>query len=110
LLEDYPDFCAKWCSDLDNGDSIEDAIGCFDPTQDELPDGLLLVRVQEIEEVVSTHMTEADAIAFIARRRNDYPALYTYVESSYWAPQLRQLQDWIIGLTKEEPAEPSNCL
>lgn len=44
-----------------------------------------------IEEVVSTHMTEADAIAFIARKGHDYPTLYTYVESAYWAPQLRHV-------------------
>lgn len=101
LLSDYPEFCKEWCESLDNGDSIEDAIGCFDPTEDDLPDGLRLVYVQEIEEVVSTHLTESAAKQFIRRKQHDYPKLYTYAESAYWSPQLRELQDWIVSLTAE---------
>jgi hypothetical protein len=105
LLEDYPEFCEKWCADMENGDSIEDAIGSFDPQQDELPDGLRLVYVQEVEEVVTTHLTESDAKWFIRRKQHDYPKLYTYVASAYWSPQFRQLQDWIIGLTAKQEAK-----
>ena len=106
LLEDYPEFCEKWCAAMENGDSIEDAIGSFDPQQDELPDGLQLVYVQEVEEVVTTHLTESDAKWFIRRKQHDYPKLYTYVASAYWSPRFRQLQDWIIGLTATQESKP----
>lgn len=66
----------------------------------DLPEGCVKVFMQEIEEVVSTHLTEADAEWFIQRKQHDYPPLYTYVESAYWSPQLRQLQDWIISLSE----------
>ena len=59
---------------------------------------LNLVYVQEVEEVVSTHLTEADAKAFIARSQRKYTELYTYAESAYWSNDLRQLQDWIKSL------------
>jgi hypothetical protein len=38
---------------------------------------------------------------FIERKQHDYPKLYTYAESAYWSPQLRELQDWIKSLTQE---------
>lgn len=105
LLDDY-----RWHFDgiACEEESAEDAVIGFDPTIDELPDGLRIVFVQEVEEVVSTHLTEADAKWFIRRKQHDYPPLYTYVESAYWAPQLRELQDWIISLTADELCEASN--
>ena len=66
--------------------------------EDDFPSGVSRVYVQEVEEVVSTHLTQSDAEWFIKRKQHDYPPLYTYVESAYWSPQLRQLQDWIISL------------
>lgn len=102
LLTDYPEFCEKWRDDMDNGDTVEDAISSFDPEDDNLPDGLTLVYVQETEEIVSTHFTEHDANWFIKRKGHDYTGLYTYVESAYWSPQIKQLQDWIISLTEDK--------
>lgn len=105
LLEDYREHFDPMLGDEE---SAEDAVIGFDPTIDELPDGLRIVFVQEVEEVVSTHLTEADAKWFIRRKQHDYPPLYTYVASAYWAPQLRELQDWIISLTADELCEASN--
>ena len=98
MLDNYPEFCKKWQEELEPDQSIEDAITYFDPEEHDLPEGLSIVYVQEIEEVVSTHLTEADANWFIQRKQHDYPTLYTYVESAYWSPQLIKLQDWIKSL------------
>lgn len=65
-----------------------------------LPDGLTKIWIQEVEEVVSTHLTLDAAEQFIKRKQHDYPKLYTYAESAYWSPQLRELQDWIKSLTQ----------
>lgn len=105
LLEDYREHFEPALFDEE---SPEDAVACFDPTNDELPNGLRLVYVREAEEVVSTHLTEADAMWFIRRKQHDYPPLYTRVESACWAPQLRELQDWIISLTADELREVSD--
>ena len=58
-------------------------------------------ETEETEEIVTTHLTEADANWFIQRKQHDYPKLYTYVESAYWSPQLRELEDWIKQLTNK---------
>jgi len=68
---------------------------------DNLPDELTKLWIQEVEEVVSTHLTLDAAEQFIKRKQHDYPKLYTYAESAYWSPQLRELQDWIKSLTQE---------
>lgn len=68
-----------------------------------IPDGyeeLEVIPMQRIEEVVSTHLTQHDAEWFIKRKQHDYPKLYTFVESAYWSPQFKQLQDWIKELSK----------
>lgn len=95
LLERYPEFCSRWVKL--NGDYFLDE---FDIDYDGLPEGVTKIYLQEIEEIVSTHLTEHDANWFIKRKQHDYPKLYTYVESAYWSPQLKQLQDWIISLTE----------
>lgn len=77
-------------------DDFEDK---FDPDYMDLPDDMKKFHMQEIEQVVTTHMTQADAEWFIQRKQHDYPKLYTYVESAYWSPQFRELQDWIKSLT-----------
>ena len=99
LYEEHKNFCVEWAKENHpDEDSLFEAFEHYDACG-ELPEGLEKVYVQEIEEVVTTHLTEAGAMAFIKRKQHDYPKLYTYVESAYWSPQLRQLQDWIIGLT-----------
>jgi len=74
----------------------------FNPDYQDLPESLDKLHMQEIEEVITTHLTKADADWFIDRKRHDYPSAYTYVESAYWSPQLKQLQDWIKSLTEQE--------
>lgn len=71
---------------------------------DDLPDGMTKLWMQEIEEVVSTHLTLDAAEAFIKRKQHDYPKLFTYAESAYWSPQLRELQDWIKSLSSLKPS------
>lgn len=83
----------------DDTADIELLISCSDIEYLELPDGVDKLYVQEVEKIVTTHFTEADALWFIERKQHDYPKLYTYVESAYWSPQIRKLQDWIISLT-----------
>jgi len=95
LLERYPEFCSRW-KKL-NGDYFLEE---FEVDYDGLPRGVTKVYLQEIEEIVTTHLTEHDANWFIRRKQHDYPKLYTYVESAYWSPQLKQLQDWVISLTE----------
>lgn len=94
LLERYPD----WCKSIEEntGEPFDET---FDVDLDELPDGVDKVYVQEVEQVVTTHLTEHDAKGFIERCQHNYPPLYTYVESAYWSPQLRKLQDWIYSLS-----------
>jgi hypothetical protein len=103
LLEHHESWCRAWASENheDDADYTDAVSNWIDPEYD-LPAELTLVYVQEIEEVVTTHLTQAGAEAFIKRKQHDYPKLYTYVESAYWSPQLRELQDWIIGLTPKQ--------
>lgn len=97
FLERYPWFAAKWINENER-----DFVPNFDIDTDELPENVTKIWVQEVDEVVSTHLTQHDAEWFIARKQHDYPKLYTYVESAYWAPQLKELQDWIKSLTKDD--------
>lgn len=105
LLEDYREHFEPVQGDEE---FAEDAVIGFDPASDDLPDGLRIVFVQQVEEVVSTHLTESDAKWFIRRKQHDYPPLYTYVASAYWAPQLRELRAWIISLTADETCKPGD--
>lgn len=111
LLEESESWCIEWLQE--NVDSCEDLSEqefsrekfrsefCenFDPDIHDLPSNYKRVFMQEIDVVLTTHMTQADAEWFINRKKHDYPNAYTYVESAYWSPQLKQLQDWIKGLT-----------
>jgi len=100
MRDNYPDWVIDWQDNNDmefNADnfSVEDY-------ESELPmgyDELEKIPMQEIEQVVSTHLTQHDAEWFIKRKQHDYPKLYTYVESAYWSPQIRELQDWVKSLT-----------
>jgi hypothetical protein len=62
------------------------------------------IHLQETEEVVKTCLTEADANWFIQRKQHDYPKLYTYAESMCFCPQMIELRNWIMSLTKAEVA------
>ena len=103
LLEHHESWCRAWASENHEDDAdYADAVSSWIDPESDLPSELTLVYAQEIEEVVTTHLTQAGAEAFIKRKQHDYPKLYTYVESAYWSPQLRELQDWIIGLTPKQ--------
>lgn len=108
LLDCHEDWCKSWTEDRADEDEEGPWRDYFESyfevdTHDvDLPDGLGFVYVQEVDKVISTHFTQADAEWFIQRKQHDYPPLFTYVESAYWSPQIRQLQDWIIGFTKDQ--------
>ena len=78
----------------------------FDYDFEDLPDGVSRISVQETEVVVSMHLTEEDANWFIKRKQHDYPKLYTYVESAYWSPQIKELRAWILSLTSGDQPQP----
>lgn len=106
LRENYHHWFYEKLTDIIDDEFFEDGMtdeenfaACFDYDYEDLPDGVNRVFVQEVEEIASTHLTEHEAKWFIKRKQHDYPPLYTYVASAYWSPQLRELQDWIIGLT-----------
>jgi hypothetical protein len=79
---------------------------CFDVENnyESLPDSLMKIHLQETEEVVKTCLTEADANWFIQRKQHDYPKLYTYAESMCFCPQMIELRNWIMSLTKAKVA------
>lgn len=109
--EDFEERNKKWCSEWIEENIDSECIGedssftdffdfeGYQDSGDDWPEGYKVIHLQETEEVVSTHLTEAGALQFIKRKQHDYPELYTYVESAYWSPQLRELQDWIKSLT-----------
>jgi hypothetical protein len=106
LWDNHQSWCEEWVEDEDEEtpyNSVEEVFRDRFTYNEwiDLPEGISKVFMQEVEEVVSTHLTKADAEWFIKRKQHDYPKLYTYVESAYWSPQLRKLQDWIKSLTQE---------
>ena len=108
LIDNNEDWCAEWCRDFDIDLACEyDFIDIFSTQYDpdgylDLPDGYKRLYLQETEEVIKTCLTEVDARAFIARKQHDYPKLYTYVESMVYCPQMIELRNWILSLTKAE--------
>jgi hypothetical protein len=82
LAERYPKWAEKWAKDCG-----ENFLDYFDAEFDSLPNDVSRVYMQEIEQVVSTHLTEHDALWFIKRTQHSYTKLYTYVESAYWSLQ-----------------------
>lgn len=107
LLETDEEWCKEWCDEqgidfcesafIDAFSADYDPDGCLD-----LPDGYKRLYLQETEEVIKTCLTEADALAFIARKQHDYPKLYTYVEPMVFCPQMIELRNWIMSLTTKE--------
>ena len=106
LLETDSEWCKCWldCNndELDFSDDVFISEFCdeFDPDSENLPPDYKVVYMQEIEVVLTTHLTKSDAEWFISRKKHDYPNAYTYVESAYWSPQFKQLQDWIKSLSE----------
>ncbi len=116
LADNDHQWCSNWLFDNDlesiyqdmthvHGDAFDEVfikafIDDFDVKSDyaQLPVPLKRLYLQETEEVVKTCFTEADALAFIARKQHDYPKLYTYVESMVFCPQMIQLRNWIMSL------------
>lgn len=120
LAENDHQWCSNWLFDNDIESEYSDTTHVHGPAFDEvfinafidkfnvesdhdqLPDPLKKFHLQETEEVIKTCFTEADALAFIARKQHDYPKLYTYVESMVFCPQMIQLRHWIMSLTTPE--------
>jgi hypothetical protein len=106
--EDLPIILEEWVDEmtdlgeLSSGDEkIEYFIENFDCHIYDL-DGFRTVWVEEYEDIVmGAFLTEQDANWFINRKQHDYPKLYTYVASMYFAPQMKELRGWIKSLTKE---------
>lgn len=96
----------EWVNDWEKVHKCEFHPDNFDVDSDyyDLPDGyeeIEKIPMQEVEEVVTTHLTQHDAEWFIKQKQHGYPKLYTYVESAYWSPQLRQLQNWIKEISND---------
>jgi len=110
LGDNEAEWSESWLESLESDDLASGFIDVFcdnfdvENDFDELPDSLMKIHLQEVEEVIKTCLTEADARAFIARKQHDYPKLYTYVESMVYCPQMIELRNWILSLTKAEVA------
>ncbi|MCE0495741.1 ead/Ea22-like family protein [Vibrio salinus] len=111
LLSNHKSWCDEWCDlyDVVNDSGkyekrafINSFLAYFNPCIDELPVDLSLIHCQEIEKVISTHLTEEDANWFIRRKQHHHPKLYTHVESAYWSPQMKELRKWIMSLAEKE--------
>ena len=99
ILENWVDKDSER-DDFSGQDKIDYFIENFRCDYDEL-DGFDLLWVEEYEDVVmGAFLTEQDANWFINRKQHDYPKLYTYVTSLYFAPQMKELRAWIKSLTK----------
>lgn len=101
---DLPVMFEKWVDqqeELNSGDEkIEYFLEHFDCQSDEL-EGFDLLWVEEYEDIVKgAFLTEQDANWFINRKQHDYPPLYTWVASMYHCPQMIELRNWIMSLTK----------
>ena len=110
LLEKEEFFCFTWCKynttyspDETLGQGMEESfIDSFDvDCYMELPDDWRIIHMQEVEETLVSCLTEADAQAVINRKQHDYPRLYIYATSLYWAPQMKELRNWILSITKD---------
>lgn len=105
LLEYSVGWCVTWLSnydedvDFDDENFVENFSCGFNPDYEDLPEPYSKHHLQEVEKVLTTHLTKEDAEWFIARKSHDLHKPYTYVESAYWSPQFKELQDWIRALT-----------
>jgi len=107
LHEEYKDWCIDFCrtnwSACSNYKSFESLFNDnFDKSYHELPERYRICYMQEVEEVISTHLTEAEADWFIERKKHDYPRAYKWTASAYWSKDIKNLQDWIKSLTEND--------
>lgn len=102
LKEHHQDWFDSFAEQLDLDEDEE--VDCdldFDPEFCDLPEDITRWFYQKVRRPIKYCLTETDANAFIARKQHDYPELYTYVESMVFCPQMIQLREWIMSLTKE---------
>lgn len=100
-IEDLPVIFESWVDNdsndesLSGQDKVDYFIENFDYLYDEI-EGFEVLWAEEFEDVVmGAFLTEQDANWFINRKQHDYPKLYTYVTSLYFAPQMKELRAWI---------------
>lgn len=98
LIENHPEFCQDWEK------SSQEDFDCFNFENEiyDLPKGIEEFHMIRRQEIVKACLTEADANWFIKRKQHDYPKLYTYVFSMCYCPQMIELRQWIMSLTKEQ--------
>lgn len=110
LTNNFSDWCSEWHENALDDELChagQDFYSAFtewfdvEIDYDALPEPIRMIHLQEFEDVIKTCFTEADALAFIARKQHDYPKLYTYVESMVFCPQMIELRNWIMRLTSE---------
>jgi len=107
--EDLPVNIEKWVDDredceMSGVEKIDFFIENFDCKYDldDLEYSFERFAMKEYEDIVKgAFLTEADAEWFIQRKQHDYPKLYTYVESMTYCPQMIELRNWIMSLSKE---------
>ena len=58
------------------------------------------IDMQRVVHKIKYCLTEADANWFIKRKQHDYSKLYTYVESMNHCPQMIELRNWIMSLSR----------
>lgn len=76
---------------------------CFDDFEESEfndPERYFLFRYKKVRTVVKSCLTEKDAEWFINRKQHDYAPLYMYVYSMVFCPQMIELREWIMSLTK----------
>jgi hypothetical protein len=104
IYEHLTEYHSEWCQehfDTVDADELSDSLNLY---YDELPDGVSVEQLdmQKVVHKLKYCLTEADANWFIKRKQHDYPKLYTYVESMVYCPQMIELRNWILSLTKAE--------
>ena len=108
LIDHCFEWCKKWACCLEELDNADDEAiterfhELYEISCDEFPSCINKVHQQEIEKVVKSCLTQADAEWFIKRKQHDYPKLYIYVESMVYCPQMIELRDWIKNLTSSK--------
>ena len=107
-INDLPVILEEWVDSQGEGletgeDKIEYFVENFDCQYDELQ-GFELVWVEEYDDIVQgAFLTEQDANWFINRKQHDYPSLFTYVESMYFCPQMKELRKFIKSISNKAP-------
>lgn len=105
FLESYPEYVEKWTEstgeEFDEFDFM-DAWNNYGSKFPSMPEGIEAYYSERKMKVIRACLTESDAKYFIKRKQHDYPRLYTYVFSMYHCPQMIQLREWIMGLTRTE--------